>query len=79
IDSNIAKLLSSTQVYKLINTTTSNRAVYYPNALALVPKSIFQLWLKLSDVELKLGNQLLNIQRTENNTWQLEFNNFKEN
>ncbi|MBK2111545.1 FAD-dependent 5-carboxymethylaminomethyl-2-thiouridine(34) oxidoreductase MnmC [Francisella tularensis subsp. novicida FSC159] len=79
IDPNIAKLLSATQVSQLINTTTSKRAVYYPNALALVPKSICQLWLKLSDVELKLGNQLLNIQRTENNTWQLEFNNFKEN
>ncbi|MDE5007291.1 FAD-dependent oxidoreductase, partial [Francisella tularensis subsp. holarctica] len=50
IDSNIAKLLSSTQVSQLINTTTSKRAVYYQNALALVPKSICQLWLKLSDV-----------------------------
>ncbi|MDE4940844.1 FAD-dependent oxidoreductase, partial [Francisella tularensis subsp. holarctica] len=63
-DSNRAKLLSATQVSQLINTPTSKRAVYYPNALALVPKRICQLWLKLSDVELKLGNQLLNIQRT---------------
>ena len=79
IDSNIAKLLSAIEVSQLMNTTTSKSAVYYPHALALVPKSICQLWLKLSDVELKLDNELLDIERTVNNTWQLEFNNFKEN
>ncbi|MBK2357685.1 FAD-dependent 5-carboxymethylaminomethyl-2-thiouridine(34) oxidoreductase MnmC [Francisella hispaniensis] len=79
IDSNVAKLLSAIQVSQLINTITSKSAVYYPHALALVPKSICQLWLKLSDVELKLDNELLDIERTVNNTWQLEFNNLKEN
>ncbi|APD50403.1 FAD-dependent 5-carboxymethylaminomethyl-2-thiouridine(34) oxidoreductase MnmC [Francisella hispaniensis] len=79
IDSNVAKLLSAIEVSQLINITTSKNAIYYPHALALVPKSICQLWLKLSDVELKLDNELLDIERTVNNTWQLEFNNFKEN
>ncbi|APC91405.1 MULTISPECIES: FAD-dependent 5-carboxymethylaminomethyl-2-thiouridine(34) oxidoreductase MnmC [Francisella] len=78
IDSNVAKLLSATQVSQLINTTTSKSAVYYPNALALVPKSICQLWLKLANVKLNLQTELIAITTNQRGNWQLEFNNFNQ-
>ena len=76
IDSNVAKLLSATQVSQLINTTTFKSAVYYPNALALVPKSICQLWLKLANVKLNLQTKLIVISTNQKGNWQLEFDNF---
>ena len=78
IDSNVAKLLSATQVSQLINTTTSKSAVYYPNALALVPKSICQLWLKLANVKLNLHTKLMVISTNQKGNWQLEFDNFNQ-
>lgn len=78
IDSNVAKLLSATQVSQLINTTTSKSAIYYQNALALIPKSICQLWLKLANVKLNLQTKLIVISTNQKGNWQLEFDNFNQ-
>ncbi|WP_150464365.1 FAD-dependent 5-carboxymethylaminomethyl-2-thiouridine(34) oxidoreductase MnmC [Francisella sp. XLW-1] len=78
IADDLARLISHQELSQLLGKDTHNMAVYYPNALSVVPKSICQLWLKLSTAKLKLNNELLDIKKLENNTWQLEFNNFTE-
>ncbi|QWU98631.1 FAD-dependent 5-carboxymethylaminomethyl-2-thiouridine(34) oxidoreductase MnmC [Francisella salimarina] len=78
IADDLARLISHQELSQLLGKDTHNMAVYYPNALSVVPKSICQLWLKLSTAKLKLNNELLGIKKLENNTWQLEFNNFTE-
>ncbi|WP_044526418.1 FAD-dependent 5-carboxymethylaminomethyl-2-thiouridine(34) oxidoreductase MnmC [Francisella philomiragia] len=78
IADDLARLISHQELSQLLGKDTFNKAVYYPNALSVVPKSICQLWLKLSTAKLKLDNELLDIKKLENNTWQLEFNNFTE-
>ncbi|MBK2094845.1 FAD-dependent 5-carboxymethylaminomethyl-2-thiouridine(34) oxidoreductase MnmC [Francisella philomiragia] len=78
IADDLARIISHQELSQLLGKNTHNMAVYYPNALSVVPKSICQLWLKLSTAKLKLDNELLDINKLENNTWQLEFNNFTE-
>ncbi|MBK2258536.1 FAD-dependent 5-carboxymethylaminomethyl-2-thiouridine(34) oxidoreductase MnmC [Francisella philomiragia] len=78
IADDLARIISHQELSQLLGKDTHNMAVYYPNALSVVPKSICQLWLKLSSAKLKLDNELLDIKKLENNTWQLEFNNFTE-
>ncbi|WP_041263929.1 FAD-dependent 5-carboxymethylaminomethyl-2-thiouridine(34) oxidoreductase MnmC [Francisella salina] len=78
IADDLARIISHQELSQLLGKDTHNMAVYYPNALSVVPKSICQLWLKLSTAKLKLNNELLGIKKLENNTWQLEFNNFTE-
>ncbi|WP_150464968.1 FAD-dependent 5-carboxymethylaminomethyl-2-thiouridine(34) oxidoreductase MnmC [Francisella sp. SYW-2] len=78
IADDLASLISHQELSQLLGKDTHNMAVYYPNALSVVPKSICQLWLKLSTAKLKLDNELLGIKKLENNTWQLGFNNFTE-
>ncbi|MBK2093428.1 FAD-dependent 5-carboxymethylaminomethyl-2-thiouridine(34) oxidoreductase MnmC [Francisella philomiragia] len=78
IADDLARIISHQELSQLLGKDTLNKAVYYPNALSVVPKSICQLWLKLSSAKLKLDNELLDIKKLENNTWQLEFNNFTE-
>ncbi|QUE30673.1 FAD-dependent 5-carboxymethylaminomethyl-2-thiouridine(34) oxidoreductase MnmC [Francisella philomiragia] len=78
IADDLARIISHQELSQLIGKDTLNKAVYYPNALSVVPKSICQLWLKLSTAKLKLDNELLDIKKLENNTWQLEFNDFTE-
>lgn len=78
IADDLARIISHQELSQLLGKDTLNKAVYYPNALSVVPKSICQLWLKLSTAKLKLDNELLDIKKLENNTWQLEFNNFTE-
>ncbi|MBK2267491.1 FAD-dependent 5-carboxymethylaminomethyl-2-thiouridine(34) oxidoreductase MnmC [Francisella philomiragia] len=78
IADDLARIISHQELSQLLGKNTLNKAVYYPNALSVVPKSICQLWLKLSSAKLKLDNELLDIKKLENNTWQLEFNNFTE-
>ncbi|QIW10394.1 FAD-dependent 5-carboxymethylaminomethyl-2-thiouridine(34) oxidoreductase MnmC [Francisella sp. LA112445] len=73
IDPNLAQLLSGQELEKFINKDISKQAIYYPNALSVVPKSICQLWLKLSNAKLELGVELLEIQKTEDNLWDLSF------
>lgn len=73
IDPNLAQLLSGQELEKFINKDISKQAIYYPNALSVVPKSICQLWLKLSNAKLELGTELLDIQKTEDNLWNLSF------
>ncbi|AJI55018.1 tRNA U-34 5-methylaminomethyl-2-thiouridine biosynthesis protein MnmC [Francisella philomiragia] len=78
IADDLARIISHQELSQLLGKDTHNMAVYYPNALSVVPKSICQLWFKLSTAKLKLDNELLDIKKLENNTWQLEFNNFTE-
>lgn len=78
IADDLARIISHQELSQLLGKDTHNMAVYYPNALSVVPKSICQLWLKLSTAKLKLDNELLDIKKLENNTWQLEFNDFTE-
>lgn len=78
IADDLARLISPQELSQLLGKDAFNKAVYYPNALSVVPKSICQLWLKLSNAKLKLDNELLDIKKLENNTWQLEFNDFTE-
>ncbi|AJI57969.1 tRNA U-34 5-methylaminomethyl-2-thiouridine biosynthesis protein MnmC [Francisella philomiragia] len=78
IADDLARIISHQELSQLLGKDTLNKAVYYPNALSVVPKSICQLWLKLSTAKLKLDNELLDIKKLESNTWQLEFNNFTE-
>ncbi|WP_425352918.1 FAD-dependent 5-carboxymethylaminomethyl-2-thiouridine(34) oxidoreductase MnmC [Allofrancisella frigidaquae] len=78
IPSNLAKILSANQLSEFIDINTSNQAVYYPNALSLVPKSICQLWLKLSNAKLILDTELVDIKKFDSNGWLLEFDNFNE-
>lgn len=78
IADDLAIIISHQELSQLLGKDTHNMAVYYPNALSVVPKSICQLWLKLSTAKLKLDNELLDIKKLENNTWQLEFNDFTE-
>ncbi|WP_150468388.1 FAD-dependent 5-carboxymethylaminomethyl-2-thiouridine(34) oxidoreductase MnmC [Francisella sp. SYW-9] len=79
MDSNLAQLLSDQELVRFINKDISKQAVYYPNALSVVPKSICQLWFKLSDAKLELGTEVLGIKKLEENLWQLEFSKFKGN
>ncbi|WP_407878017.1 FAD-dependent 5-carboxymethylaminomethyl-2-thiouridine(34) oxidoreductase MnmC [Francisella sciaenopsi] len=78
IDDDLARLISPQELSELLGKNTPNKAVYYLNAVSVVPKSICQLWLKLSNAKLKLDNELLDIKKLESNTWRLEFNNFTE-
>ncbi|MBK2106522.1 FAD-dependent 5-carboxymethylaminomethyl-2-thiouridine(34) oxidoreductase MnmC [Francisella philomiragia] len=78
IADDLARIISHQELSQLLGKDTLNKAVYYPNALSVVPKSICQLWLKLSTAKLKLDNELLDIKKLESNTWQLEFNDFTE-
>ncbi|KEI35708.1 5-methylaminomethyl-2-thiouridine-forming enzyme MnmC [Francisella sp. W12-1067] len=78
IPSNLAKILLAHQLSEFIDINTSNQAVYYPNALSLVPKSICQLWLKLSNAKLILDTELVDIKKFDSNGWLLEFDNFNE-
>ncbi|AJC49018.1 FAD-dependent 5-carboxymethylaminomethyl-2-thiouridine(34) oxidoreductase MnmC [Allofrancisella guangzhouensis] len=78
ISYNLAKILSAKQLSEFININTSNQAVYYPNALSLVPKSICQLWLKLSSAKLILDTELVDIKKLDSNSWLLEFDGFNE-
>ena len=78
IADDLARIISHQELSQLLGKDIHNMAVYYPNALSVVPKSICQLWFKLSSAKLKLDNELLDINKLENNTWQLEFNNFTE-
>ncbi|API86996.1 FAD-dependent 5-carboxymethylaminomethyl-2-thiouridine(34) oxidoreductase MnmC [Francisella uliginis] len=73
IDSNLAQLLSDQELAKFINKDILKQAIYYPNALSVVPKSICQLWLKLSDAKLELGTELFDIQKADNDLWNLSF------
>lgn len=78
IADDLARLISPQELSELLGKNTPNKAVYYLNAVSVVPKSICQLWLKLSNAKLKLDNKLLDIKKLEDNTWRLEFNNFTE-
>lgn len=78
IADDLARLISPQELSELLGKNTPNKAVYYLNAVSVVPKSICQLWLKLSNAKLKLDNELLDIKKLEDNTWRLEFNNFTE-
>lgn len=77
IDSNLAQLLSYQELAKFINKDISKQAVYYPNAISVVPKSICQLWSKLSGAKLELDAELLDIKNI-NEVWHLEFAEFSE-
>lgn len=77
IDSNLAQLLSERELAKFINKDISKQAIYYPNALSVVPKSICQLWSKLSGAKLELDAELLDIKNIDE-VWQLEFVEFSE-
>ncbi|MBK2028757.1 FAD-dependent 5-carboxymethylaminomethyl-2-thiouridine(34) oxidoreductase MnmC [Francisella noatunensis] len=78
IADDLARLISPQELSELLGKNTPNKAVYYLNAVSVVPKSICQLWLKLSNAKLKLDNELLDIKKLEDNTWRLKFNNFTE-
>lgn len=73
IDPNLAQLLSEKEVAELTNNSISNKVVYYPNALSLVPSSICQLWLRLSNAKLSLNSKLIDINKDSDNLWNLEF------
>ncbi|QIV96116.1 tRNA U-34 5-methylaminomethyl-2-thiouridine biosynthesis protein MnmC [Allofrancisella inopinata] len=79
IPKDLASLLDRQQTFKLLNKELNvPAAVYYPNALSLVPKSICQLWLKLSNAKLILDTELVDIKKLDSNGWLLEFDNFNE-
>ncbi|BCD90261.1 tRNA 5-methylaminomethyl-2-thiouridine biosynthesis bifunctional protein MnmC [Francisella halioticida] len=75
INANLAQLLSDQELSRFINKDISTNAVYYPNALSVVPKSICQLWLKLSGSKLKLDTELLDVKKTYDGLWKLEVKN----
>ncbi len=79
IHSSLAKLISSDEASKLLETQITSSAIYYPNAISLVPKSLCELWLELSDAKLNLNTELLNISKKENNQWNLKFSILKKN
>jgi tRNA U-34 5-methylaminomethyl-2-thiouridine biosynthesis protein MnmC len=78
IHSSLAKLISSDEASKLLETQITSSAIYYPNAISLVPKSLCELWLELSNAKLNLNTELLNISKKESNQWQLEFSGFTD-
>jgi len=78
IPCNLARLISSDEASELLECKVSFPAVYYPNAISLVPKTLCELWLELSGAKLNLNTELLNISKLENNQWRLEFNDFSK-
>ncbi|MED7819297.1 MULTISPECIES: FAD-dependent 5-carboxymethylaminomethyl-2-thiouridine(34) oxidoreductase MnmC [unclassified Francisella] len=77
IDPNLAQILSNQQLSRFLNKDLSKKAIYYSNALSVVPKSICHLWLKLSGAKLKIDAELLDIKNI-GEVWQLEFAEFSE-
>ena len=73
ISVNIAVLMDKEAVKKLTNNQSHNPAVYYPNALSLVPKTLCELWLNLSKVNVCLDSKLESISKSQNNKWILDF------
>ncbi|MGQ4006333.1 FAD-dependent 5-carboxymethylaminomethyl-2-thiouridine(34) oxidoreductase MnmC [Francisellaceae bacterium CB300] len=73
ISNDLARMISSDEASELLGIKVSFPAVYYPNAISLVPKTLCELWLELSDVKLNLNTKLLDVAKTENNQWNLEF------
>ena len=79
ISNDLARMISSDEASELLGTKVSFPAVYYPKAVSLVPKSLCELWLELSGAKLNLNTKLLDVAKTENNLWNLEFSIPKKN
>jgi len=73
ISPKVAILINSTEASKLLNSNTNHSAVFYPNAVSLVPSTLCELWLKLSKANTKLDSELVNISKTDTNKWMLSF------
>ncbi len=79
VPASLARLMNPTEASELLSTKINSSAVYYPNAISLVPKSLCELWLELSSAKLNLNTELLDVAKTENNLWNLEFSIPKKN
>lgn len=80
ISNDLAQLLSKEETANILGKATSHNSVYYPNALSLEPKSLCELWMRLSEANFQPNKTLTNITKLKNHNhnWQLEFNQEKE-
>ncbi|AIT08905.1 hypothetical protein LO80_02205 [Candidatus Francisella endociliophora] len=78
INPDLAQLLSSENLSQMLKQKNDNNAVYYPNAISVVPKSVCQLLLKLSNAKLRLNSEFTDISKDYDSLWNLEFDNHNE-
>ncbi|APC97260.1 FAD-dependent 5-carboxymethylaminomethyl-2-thiouridine(34) oxidoreductase MnmC [Francisella frigiditurris] len=78
ISSDLAVLLDSKESSKLLGKKIDYDSIYYPNALSLIPKSLCKSWLNSSKAKLKLDSELKTIEKTQNQKWLLQFQDYQE-
>lgn len=78
INPDLAQLLSSENLSQMLNQSNDKNAVFYPNAVSVVPKSVCQLLLKLSNAKLRLNSEFIDISKDSNSLWNLELNDCNE-
>lgn len=78
INPDLAQLLSPEELSQMLNYKSDKNAIYYPNAVSVIPKSVCQTLLKLSNAKLRLNSEFIDISKDNNDLWNLEFDNSYE-